>query len=181
MSPGSTFGLRYHGMPEGEEEFFFLCRELIPGYLSGVTGEYGPPQGYLVSYSKRISPEVCRLPGCLYIKRYNARVNRAVFWSSAQSPLMIRSSSTMSKSPVSKSLGSRFFRKLPTLLLPALQSGFFPGRWSLQGCAQGGGGGGGQGGCGSGRQPSSFGGAGLGGVLLSGIRLRRKVPSGWGI
>ena len=44
----SEFGIRYHGMPEGEDASFFLCRELIPGYLDGVTGEYAPPDGYFV-------------------------------------------------------------------------------------------------------------------------------------
>ncbi len=40
------FGLRYHGLPAGADDSFFLCRELIPGYLAGVTGEYAPPEGY---------------------------------------------------------------------------------------------------------------------------------------
>ena len=40
------FGIRYHGLPEGADASFFLCRELIPGYLQGVTGEYAPPEGY---------------------------------------------------------------------------------------------------------------------------------------
>ena len=40
------FGLRYRGLPEGANDSFFLCRELIPGYLKGVTGEYGAPEGY---------------------------------------------------------------------------------------------------------------------------------------
>ena len=44
----SEFGIRYHGLPEGEDASFFLCRELIPGYLKGITGEYTPPQGYFV-------------------------------------------------------------------------------------------------------------------------------------
>ena len=44
----STFGLRYHGLPEDADASFFLCRELIPGYLEGITGEYTPPQGYFV-------------------------------------------------------------------------------------------------------------------------------------
>ena len=44
----SNFGLRYRGLPEGVDASFFLCRELIPGYLDGVTGEYGPPEGYYV-------------------------------------------------------------------------------------------------------------------------------------
>ncbi len=42
------FGIRYYGLPEGEDDSFFLCRELIPGYLSGITGEYATPQGYFV-------------------------------------------------------------------------------------------------------------------------------------
>ena len=43
-----NFGLRYRGLPEGADASFFLCRELIPGYLDGITGEYGPPEGYYV-------------------------------------------------------------------------------------------------------------------------------------
>ena len=27
---------------------FFLCKELIPGYLDGGTGEYSTPEGYMV-------------------------------------------------------------------------------------------------------------------------------------
>ena len=42
------FGIRYHGLPEGADDSFFLCKELIPGYLDGITGEYAPPQGYFV-------------------------------------------------------------------------------------------------------------------------------------
>ena len=42
----SRFGLRYHGLPDGADASFFLCRELIPGYLDGVTGEYTPPACY---------------------------------------------------------------------------------------------------------------------------------------
>lgn len=44
----SEFGIRYHGLAEGEDAPFFLCKELIPGYLDGVTGEYAPPEGYMV-------------------------------------------------------------------------------------------------------------------------------------
>ncbi|MDO4732237.1 MAG: N-acetyltransferase [Bacillota bacterium] len=43
-----SFGIRYHGLPEGADASFFLCRELIPGYLAGISGEYAPPQGYFV-------------------------------------------------------------------------------------------------------------------------------------
>ena len=42
------FGIRYHGLPEGEDASFFLCKELIPGYLNGIMGEYTTPAGYLV-------------------------------------------------------------------------------------------------------------------------------------
>ena len=42
------FGIRYHGLPEGEDDSFFLCRELIAGYLDGITGEYSTPKGYFV-------------------------------------------------------------------------------------------------------------------------------------
>lgn len=46
--PASTFGIRYHGLPEGEDASFFLCKELVPGYLDGITGEYATPQRYFV-------------------------------------------------------------------------------------------------------------------------------------
>jgi len=42
------FGIRYHDLPEGADDSFFLCKELIPGYLDGITGVYTPPQGYFV-------------------------------------------------------------------------------------------------------------------------------------
>lgn len=45
----SDFGIRYHGLPEGADASFFLCRELVPGYLSGITGEYATPQCYFVA------------------------------------------------------------------------------------------------------------------------------------
>ena len=48
----SEFGIRYHDLPEDADASFFLCKELIPGYLSGVTGEYTPPQGYFVDEAK---------------------------------------------------------------------------------------------------------------------------------
>lgn len=43
-----SYNIRYHGLDEGEDASFFLCKELIPGYLNGVTGEYATPEGYLV-------------------------------------------------------------------------------------------------------------------------------------
>ena len=48
----SEFGLRYRGLPEDVDASFFLCKELIPGYLAGITGEYGPPTGYLIDEAK---------------------------------------------------------------------------------------------------------------------------------
>ena len=69
----SEFGIRYHGLPEGVDSSFFLCKELIPGYLSGVTGEYTPPQGYFVDeteaeeFDKGFSyKEKLKLPGQLF-------------------------------------------------------------------------------------------------------------------
>lgn len=44
----SEFGIRYYGLPEGEDASFFLCKELIPGYLDGGEGEYSTPEGYMV-------------------------------------------------------------------------------------------------------------------------------------
>ncbi len=51
FSCASSFGIRYHGLPEDADSSFFLCRELIPGYLDGITGEYATPQGYFVEES----------------------------------------------------------------------------------------------------------------------------------
>lgn len=69
----SKFGIRYHGLPEGEDASFFLCRELIPGYLDGISGEYAPPQGYFVDENEaeafdRLFPpkEKLTLPGQLF-------------------------------------------------------------------------------------------------------------------
>ena len=45
----SDFGIRYHGLPEGADASFFLCRELTPGYLQGITGVYSPPEGYFAA------------------------------------------------------------------------------------------------------------------------------------
>ena len=48
----SEFEIRYHGLPEEADASFFLCKELIPGYLDGVTGEYATPEGYFVDEAK---------------------------------------------------------------------------------------------------------------------------------
>lgn len=49
FSYASEFDIRYHGLPQGADASFFLCRELIDGYLNGITGEYATPQGYFVN------------------------------------------------------------------------------------------------------------------------------------
>ena len=69
----SDYGIRYHGLPEGEDASFFLCKELIPGYLNGITGEYATPTGYFVDEKKaeefdKMFPykEKKKLPGQLF-------------------------------------------------------------------------------------------------------------------
>lgn len=44
----SKYGIRYHGLPEGEDSSFFLCKELEEGYLDTITGEYQTPSIYFV-------------------------------------------------------------------------------------------------------------------------------------
>ena len=68
----SKFGIRYHDLPEGADASFFLCRELIPGYLDGVTGVYQTPAGYYVdeeeaeAFDRGFPPKVkLKLPGQL--------------------------------------------------------------------------------------------------------------------
>ena len=69
----SKFGIRYHGLPEGEDASFFLCKELEEGYLNGITGEYTTPGGYFVSeeeaeeFDRNFPPkEKLKLPGQLF-------------------------------------------------------------------------------------------------------------------
>lgn len=69
----SRFGIRYHGLPEGEDASFFLCKELIPGYLKDITGEYATPKGYFVDEKEadefdKAFPfkEKLKLPGQLF-------------------------------------------------------------------------------------------------------------------
>lgn len=71
--PASEFGIRYHSLKEGEDASFFLCRELIPRYLDGITGEYATPAGYLVNEKEAESfdklfpyKEKKKLPGQIF-------------------------------------------------------------------------------------------------------------------
>ena len=69
----SKFGIRYHDLPEDADASFFLCKELIPGYLNDVTGVYQTPQGYYVDdadvevFDKDFPPkEKLKLPGQIF-------------------------------------------------------------------------------------------------------------------
>ena len=69
----SRFGIRYHDLPEDADASFFLCKELIPGYLDDVTGVYQTPQGYYVDdadvedFDKSFTPkEKLKLPGQIF-------------------------------------------------------------------------------------------------------------------
>lgn len=67
------FGIRYHDLPADADASFFLCKELIPGYLKGITGVYQTPQGYYVkdeeveAFDKDFPPkEKLKLPGQIF-------------------------------------------------------------------------------------------------------------------
>ncbi len=67
------FGIRYHDLPEDADASFFLCKELVPGYLDGITGVYQTPQGYYVDdsdveeFDKGFpAKEKLRLPGQIF-------------------------------------------------------------------------------------------------------------------
>lgn len=69
----SEFGIRYHGLSEDEDASFFLCIELIDGYLDAVTGEYSTPKGYFVDeaeaeeFDKQFPyKEKLKLPGQIF-------------------------------------------------------------------------------------------------------------------
>jgi len=69
----SRFGIRYHDLPEDADASFFLCKELLPGYLRGVAGVYQTPSGYYVSeesveqFDRGFPPKVkMKLPGQLF-------------------------------------------------------------------------------------------------------------------
>ena len=71
-----NFGIRYHDLPEGADDSLFLCKELIPGYLDGISGEYAPPEGYFAAeqnpeafekFDAQFPPkEKLKLPGQLF-------------------------------------------------------------------------------------------------------------------
>ncbi len=68
-----NFSIRYHDLPDGADDSFFLCKELIPAYLNGITGVYQTPQGYYVDdrdveeFDKAFPAKVkLRLPGQIF-------------------------------------------------------------------------------------------------------------------
>ena len=67
------YGIRYHDLPEGTDDSFFLCRELMPGYLDDITGVYQTPAGYYVDdadveeFDRGFPPkQKLKLPGQLF-------------------------------------------------------------------------------------------------------------------
>lgn len=69
----SKFGIRYHDLPEGSDASFFLCKELVLGYLNDVTGVYQTPKGYYVDdsdveeFDKNFPPkQKLKLPGQIF-------------------------------------------------------------------------------------------------------------------
>jgi hypothetical protein len=68
-----VFGIRYHDLPEDADDSFFLCKELVPGYLESITGVYQTPQGYYVDdrdveeFDKGFPPkQKLKLPGQIF-------------------------------------------------------------------------------------------------------------------
>ena len=68
-----NFGIRYHGLPDGADDSFFLAKELHKGFFHGISGEYTTPQGYFVdeaaceTFDRQFAPkERLRLPGQLW-------------------------------------------------------------------------------------------------------------------
>ena len=69
----SRFGIRYHDLPKDADSSFFLCKELITGYLDDITGVYQTPQGYYADdvdvekFDKLFPPkEKLKLPGQIF-------------------------------------------------------------------------------------------------------------------
>lgn len=76
FSVASSFGIRYHGLPEGADDSFFLCRELLPHALDMIRGEYATPSCYFAAeedpaafgrYERDFLPkEKKKLPGQIF-------------------------------------------------------------------------------------------------------------------
>ena len=71
--PAKNFGIRYNDFDENEDTSFFLCKELMPSFLNGITGSYRSLACYLVDkkdveeFDKGFPPkEKLKLPGQLF-------------------------------------------------------------------------------------------------------------------
>ena len=70
------FGIRYHDLPEDADDSFFLCRELVPGYLNGMTGVYAPPEGY---FSAEQNPEAFEAFDALFPHKEKLKLPGQIF------------------------------------------------------------------------------------------------------
>ena len=73
FSYAREFDIRYHDLPADADDSFFLCKELIAGYLEGVSGVYQTPAGYYVkeedveAFDKAFPPkQKLKLPGQIF-------------------------------------------------------------------------------------------------------------------
>ena len=69
----SEYKIRYFDASADEESPFFLCKELTPGYLNGITGKYCTPEVYFVKdedveeFDKQFPPkQKQKLPGQIF-------------------------------------------------------------------------------------------------------------------
>ena len=71
--PAKEKGVRYADDPEAE---YFLIKELIPGFLDGVTGTYADPEGYFVADR---DPEAFEAFDALFPKKEKLRLPGQLF------------------------------------------------------------------------------------------------------
>lgn len=71
--PAKEKGVRYSDDPEAE---YFLIKELIPGFLDGVTGTYADPEGYFVADR---DPEAFEAFDALFPKKEKLRLPGQLF------------------------------------------------------------------------------------------------------
>ncbi len=69
----STRGIHYYAKPRENEVPYFLCKELLPGFLNGVRRTYHTPEGYFLNeadierFDAQFPPkEKLKLPGQLF-------------------------------------------------------------------------------------------------------------------
>lgn len=69
----SKMHVHYHGLPPEDEVPFFLCKELVPGFLRGIEGTYASPDVYFAddadvdAFDANFAPkQKLKLPGQLF-------------------------------------------------------------------------------------------------------------------